>query len=131
MDFQALSTRSVRTSGQAFEKQAQLWLETQGLEFVCANFRSKMGEIDLVMRDRSTLVFVEVRQRSSNVFGGAIASVDWKKQNKLRRTATLFLRTRWPSNALPPCRFDVMAIESRVVDSPNGQQPWYWIKNAF
>ena len=71
--------------------------------------RRRGGEIDLILRDGDgTLVFVEVRQRSSGTHGGAAASVGWIKRQRLQRAAAHYL-LRWPQ--LPACRFDVVALE--------------------
>lgn len=106
-------------SGQAGEDAALEHLQKNGLQLVERNFRSKGGEIDLIMQDRGTLVFVEVRKRSDPRFGGAAASVTWQKQRRLIRAAQYYLlRFRDP----PPCRFDVIALEAGKVD---------WLKNAI
>jgi putative endonuclease len=85
------------------------------------NYRGKVGELDIVARDGNTLVIVEVRRRSSDRFGGAAASVDWRKQQKIRRAAALLLSQRKDLAALP-VRFDVIA------SGPKGME---WIKHAF
>jgi putative endonuclease len=107
--------------GQAAEDAAVEFLKTQGLEILLRNFRLRLGELDIVARDGDTLVIVEVRRRSSNRFGGAAASVDFRKQAKLRRAAALLLQQRKTLAAL--CvRFDVIAL------GPAGIE---WIKHAF
>lgn len=111
--------------GAQAEQRARAWLEAEGLVFIAANWRAhfhkQAGEIDLVMRDRDTLVFVEVRKRARRDFGGAAASVDGIKQMKLVRAARAYLaaRVRGPE---PPCRFDVVAIEGDRIE---------WIRDAF
>jgi putative endonuclease len=111
--------------GAEAERRARTWLEAQGLVFVVANWRAQFhkqaGELDLVMRDGETLVFVEVRKRSRSDFGGAAASVDGYKQLKLVRAARAFLASQ-VRGAPPPCRFDVVAIEGEQVQ---------WIRDAF
>jgi putative endonuclease len=69
-----------RQLGQYAESQALQYLRSQGLSWVMSNYRTRCGEIDLIMRDGPVLVFVEVRQRTSRAFGGAVASVTWSKQ---------------------------------------------------
>ncbi len=71
-----------RQQGAGFEHQARLFLEAKGLKFIAANQHFKCGELDLIMQDGQTIVFVEVRQRSSSAFGSAVESVDWQKQQK-------------------------------------------------
>ena len=99
------------------------YLLAQGLRLVRSNYRSRLGEIDLIMRDGDYLVFVEVRARCSNLFGGPLASVTASKQKKIIKTALCYLSAT-KSHDKPPVRFDVLGIEgtpSRVT----------WIKNAF
>lgn len=95
--------------GRAGEEQALAHLAAAGLLLVERNFRCRGGEIDLVMRDGPSLVFVEVRQRASASHGGAAASVTPAKQRRLVLAAQLYLQ-RLP--AVPPCRFDVVAIDA-------------------
>ena len=61
-----------RQQGASFEHQARLFLESKGLKFIAANQNFKCGELDLIMSDKGTIVFVEVRQRSNHAFGSAI-----------------------------------------------------------
>lgn len=95
-------------SGALAEDRALDYLLAQGLVLVERNVRSRRGEIDLVMRDGATLVFVEVRQRSGTRFGGAAASIGPAKQARLWRAAQVFL-LRHPS--APACRFDAVCID--------------------
>lgn len=87
---------------------------------MASNVLCKRGELDLVMRDGDTLVFVEVRFRASARFGGAAASVDPRKQARLTAAAAYYLQ-RHPINL--PCRFDVIAID--------GTGAIQWIRHAF
>lgn len=105
--------------GQAGEDRALEYLTGHGLTLVERNFRCKVGEIDLVMRDKGSLVFVEVRRRDSFDYGGAIASVTPAKQRRMVRAAQYYL-LRYPH--LPPCRFDVVAIDGHGLN---------WLKNAI
>jgi putative endonuclease len=107
--------------GQAAEDAAVVFLESQGLEILYRNFRRRAGELDIVARHSDELIIVEVRKRSSGKFGGAAASVDFRKQAKLRRAAALLLQQRKDLAALR-VRFDVVAI------GPAGIE---WIKHAF
>lgn len=111
--------------GQHTESLALEYLVRQGLRPLARNWSCRSGELDLVMLDGDTVVFVEVRYRQHAAWGGAAASVDARKQNKLIRTAQLFLQTeaRW---ARHPCRFDVIAL-----DSSGPIQQHHWIRNAF
>ena len=105
--------------GDAAEERALQFLKTQGLTLLQRNFRCRGGEIDLIMQEHQTLVFVEVRQRSSGSHGGALASVTPQKQKRLLLAAQIYLQ-RFQS--APACRFDVVAYD--------GQQR-QWVKNAI
>ena len=94
--------------GAAAEARALTFVQQQGLTLVEQNFSCRWGEIDLILRDQETLVFVEVRQRSSARFGGAEASVSAGKQAKLWRTAEVYLQR---IRRIPVCRFDLIAID--------------------
>lgn len=97
-----------RQCGAQAEDRALDYLQQQGLTLVARNAHSRRGELDLVMRDGATLVFVEVRQRSHARFGGAAASIGARKQARLWRAAQAFL-LHYPSP--PPCRFDAVCID--------------------
>ena len=116
-----------RAFGEAKESEAASFLARQGLTLVCRNFQCKLGEIDLVMRSSDTLVFVEVRFRRSSLYGNAAATVDWRKQGKLLRTAQFYLQRSGLRDRVP-CRFDVLGI---APDSRNGTLQFDWIRAAF
>lgn len=109
--------------GFAAEEEARLYLCKQGLTWVASNYRSRLGEIDLIMQDRDAIVFVEVRARASSAFGGALASVTPQKIKKLLKTASLYLLSHKLTNNRP-VRFDVVSIDGRPPTIS-------WIKNAF
>jgi putative endonuclease len=92
---------------------------------LATNQRYRMGELDLVMRDGETVVFVEVRYRRSDGFGGSAPSVDAAKQRKIVLAAQCFL-VEHPELARAPCRFDVVAVDG-AADAPRVE----WIRNAF
>ena len=73
------------------------------------NFKCSLGEIDIIARDKSTLVFVEVKTRATRDFGGPAAAVDWRKQRQLSKVALTYLNKKKLSNV--PARFDVVAVE--------------------
>ena len=108
------------STGQFYEQQALVFLQQQGLQLVQQNYSCRFGEIDLVMREQQRLVFVEVKFRRSNHFGGAAAAVTLSKQQKLTRTAQCYLQSVGQQH----CRFDVVAITEQPADIR-------WIKNAF
>ena len=107
--------------GEAAENLAAAYLQRAGLKLVERNYRCRFGEIDLIARDGATLVFVEVRMRSSERFGGAAASITRAKQHKLLRTARHYLAG---IARAPQCRFDAMLINGNT----NAIE---WLKNAF
>ncbi len=101
------------------------FLQRQGLELLVTNYRNRTGEIDLIMIDDQTLVFVEVKQRRDSKFGRPEESVGMAKQAKLRRTAASYLQHHDRSQSWP-CRFDVVAITG----GPHAPV-CRWIQNAF
>ncbi len=111
--------------GAAAESAALLFLKRQGLTLLRKNFRSKRGEIDIIMLAKGTLVFVEVRHRSHGRYGGAAASITRSKQTKLRHTAQLFLQQN-PAYQVYPCRFDVIAY-----DGSNLRAEPAWLTGVF
>lgn len=114
--------------GAEAETTARTYLEARGLRTITRNFRTPRGELDLIMRDGETLVFVEVRYRATRAFGLAQETVDRRKQLKLVTAAHCYLRTR-PGEASRPCRFDVVALHGE----PGGgiRAEIEWLKNAF
>ena len=114
---------SLKQQGLDAEKQAAEYLKTQGLTLKQSNFSCKLGEIDLIMQDKATLVFVEVRQRKYSQYGGAAITVTQDKQRKLRNTAKFYLQQTQLTNKVA-CRFDVLAIDGE-------QEKVTWIKSAF
>lgn len=114
-----------RAHGQTVEQAACRYLQQQGLAWIESNFNSRGGEIDLVMSDKDTLVFVEVRFRKTDFFGSPLESITVSKQKKLLRTAQLYLlvHRQWQNR---PCRFDVVAARP----GESGLQ-FEWIQNAF
>ncbi|HEU5295241.1 MAG TPA: YraN family protein [Burkholderiaceae bacterium] len=115
-----------KSAGDRAETLALQHLQRHGLVLVCRNYRvargprARGGEIDLVLRERDgTLVFVEVRSRADVTFGGALASVTARKQQRLILAARHYLARL---TQLPPCRFDVVAIDGDAVQ---------WVRAAF
>ena len=110
-----------RATGDAAESAARRLLEGEGLRLLARNVRFKAGELDLVMREGDTIVFIEVRFRGDGRFGGALASVDRGKCRRIARAAQAWLQ-RHPALAEAPCRFDVVAA------GPEGAD---WLRGAF
>jgi len=113
-----------RSRGDYAEDLALSFFVTKGFQLEQRNFSCKLGEIDLIMRDQDFTVFIEVRYRVSQRFGGALESITPTKQGKLRRTAEYY-RIRTKSND-SPCRFDILCVTGNLT------RPTYeWIENAF
>lgn len=110
------------SDGTQAEQWAAQYLRQQGLKPVTQNYRCRFGEIDLIMRDGATLVFIEVRSRRNADFGGAAASIDAHKQQRIIRTAQQYLASL--AN-IPPCRFDAVLMD----DASGGNMQW--LRNAF
>ena len=124
--FKAGAGGSTKAVGDSAETLALAWLQARGLVLVQRNYRvargpsARGGEIDLILRDRDgTLVFAEVRARRSAAQGGAAASVGGTKQRALVFAAQHYLMR---FDALPPCRFDVVAVDGDRVE---------WLQAAF
>ena len=111
------------TRGREAEARAWQYLQERGLRLLQRNYRSRRGEIDLVLQDRDSLVFVEVRYRRQPRFGSGAESVDRHKQSRLIACAQHYLQTN-PGMARQPCRFDVVSVSG-------SDEPIEWIRNAF
>ena len=110
-----------RRVGGRYEDRAAAFLEQKGLQVVERNFRSRTGEIDLVAKDGTYLVFVEVKYRHTSESGRAASAVNRRKQRVISRTAKVYLLSRgYGENT--DCRFDVVAFDGENL---------HWIKNAF
>ncbi len=108
--------------GRAAEQRAQSFLTKNRLHAIASNYRTRFGEIDLVMRDGDTLVFVEVRYRSNSAYGNAAEGISRDKQTRIIHTAHEFLRIHRHDG---PVRFDVVTFDGALSESPT------WMKNAF
>jgi len=117
-----MSAGSSQLSGAEAETRAQRHLEQHGLKLVARNWRCPGGELDLVMRERDTLVLVEVRKRSRGDYGDAFESVHGRKRARLIHAARLFLAAH-PEYSRNPVRFDVIAVD--------GSDTVEWLTAAF
>ena len=111
--------------GHQAEQLACRHLQAQGLHLLAQNYRTRFGEIDLIMRDGATTVFIEVRSRRQDNLVASLESVDSRKQRKIIRSAQAYLQVT-PSLADQPARFDVVAITQQLRTSQID-----WIKVAF
>lgn len=107
--------------GEPAEQLAAAFLERAGLRILERNYRCRFGEIDLVATNGPTLVFVEVRARTSEAYGGAAGSITAAKRRRLLAAARHYLQHRSPGRA---CRFDVVLVRGR-------EQRLEWLQDAF
>ena len=112
--------------GLRYEDRAREFLQQRGLELLQSNFRCRLGEIDLIMRDGNTVCFIEVKFRGSTDFGGAAASITPSKQRKIIKTA-LFYLSRHERLARQALRFDALLIQRHN----DNRLDFNWIENAF
>jgi putative endonuclease len=121
-----MSADSRLQRGTASEHLAADYLQARGLVVLARNVRCRAGELDLVCLDGGVLAIIEVRQRMRIDFGGALASVTWRKQRKIVRATQFFLQRKaeWRRHVM---RFDVLAVQG----VPDGAHRIVWIKDAF
>jgi putative endonuclease len=114
---------STLEAGHIAEQKALAYLLEQGLKFVGQNYSCRLGEIDLIMREGTHLVFIEVRSRSNQNFGGGLASITYAKRQKIIKTTSHYLMKHKLYERFP-IRFDVISI-----DGSSGLITW--LKDAF
>lgn len=119
-DLKALANIAAGNAGERYEREAEALLRDNGLTLVERNWLCRFGEIDLIMRDGDMLVFVEVRQRNSQRFGGAAASIGCDKRDHIERAIGLYL-SRLP--VMPACRVDAVLFD--------GSSKPQWLSNIF
>lgn len=112
--------------GDNMEDVAKQFLIGNGLEIVSQNFHCRFGEIDIIASSQQTLIFVEVKYRKNNNFGGAANAVSASKQKKLIKSAQIYLQQQQLNEYNTACRFDVIAIEGAITTPQIS-----WLKNAF
>ena len=116
-----MSSKALGDRGEAY---AANYLRQNGYRILTRNYRTKIGEIDLIAEDQDTLVFIEVKTRSSVRYGMPAEAVNYKKRQKIIQTAYWYLFAQHRENAI--CRFDVLEVYA-VGDRWGVHQ----IKNAF
>ncbi len=115
-----------QVSGRSWEAVARDYLEARGLRILKQRYHCRLGELDLVCRDGSTLVIVEVRARKKGSLASAVESIDWRKQRKII-LATRHLLMCNPQWNTQPLRFDIIAVSDIDTTRPRLQ----WLQNAF
>lgn len=113
-----------RKKGDEAEDIAFSFLLKQGLNLLERNYNTRVGEVDLIMQDKTdpeTLIFIEVRYRKNQDFGGAAASVTFKKQQRITKAALSYQQQNAPQSSM---RFDVVAVEGDNMEIN-------WVKSAF
>lgn len=117
----------MKSRGDWFEQRAVDWLLRSGWRVVARNYRTRLGEIDIIALDNETLVFIEVRARQNPMFVSARGSIDPRKQRKISMSAQVFLKQKseWSGRA---CRFDVIAFEPTDAAV---ELELHWIRSAF
>ncbi len=125
MDLFTKNIDNKRDFGERLEELASQYLVENSLIIIEKNYLCKMGEIDIIAKDADNLVFIEVRYRKSQAYGGPLASVDRKKQRRLSLAANHYLQKQKLTNKVA-CRFDVIAITGSL-----NQLDYNWIKAAF
>ncbi len=143
----ASTKTSQKYSGDKAEQLAQAFLEEQGLQFVTKNYYCRLGEIDLIFKDKTTIVFIEVRFRKQIRYGSACETINNTKQKKLIKTAEHYLHQHQLTESMAS-RFDVVGMAPNthnvtkvaneaqntslvIQDKQNNQYRIEWIKNAF
>lgn len=106
--------------GQHAEARAKDFLQGNGLKFITNNYKCRYGEIDLIMHDKDSLVFVEVRMRRKSLYGRAAETVDQAKLTKLINAAEFYIQKRYSDKYVPHSRFDLVAIDGDKIE---------WINN--
>jgi putative endonuclease len=125
---------TTQEQGKLAENLACQYLEKQGLQLLNKNYQCRFGELDLIMQDKDSLVFIEVRYRNHPGFGSGAETVTTNKQSKIIKTASEYLQ-RHAKLAKYPARFDVISMSGNLngsIESNNASGLNIdWIKNAF
>lgn len=121
---------TTREQGEYTESLACQFLENKGFKLVERNFNCRFGEIDLIMQDNDSLVFIEVRYRRNNNYGSGAETITANKQSKLIKTASAYLQRHAKLNRYP-ARFDVISITGPIETTNIENINVDWIENAF
>lgn len=120
------NSRKLATNGKQAEALACAWLQERGLVVLERNYHCAYGELDIIAQHGDTLVFVEVRYRNSMTHGGALTSVDYRKQQRLIYTAQHYLQAHQITDE-QSCRFDVVGM----CHNRYGDWQFHWLPSAF
>ena len=121
---------TTREQGAFTENLACQFLQDKGLKLLEQNYNCRFGELDLIMKDNTSLVFVEVRYRRNTNFGSGAESVTTSKQSKLIKTASVYLQQH-DKLAKYPVRFDVISMTGAIESGNIHNLDIDWIENAF
>ncbi|GAC1459794.1 MAG: YraN family protein [Steroidobacteraceae bacterium] len=113
-------------TGRRAEELAVQFLRAHGLQILLCNYRRRLGELDIVAREQGVLVVAEVRSRATAAFGGAAASVGWRKRQRITRAAHALLQQHRELAGLP-VRFDVLIVSGPLSSNPRIE----WLRHAF
>ena len=116
---------SSKSKGMHYEAQAKAYLCERGLSLIQQNYHCRFGEIDLIMRDNNTVCFIEVKFRKSMSYGGALNAIPYQKQQKIIKTAQVFISDH-QKLAQQAIRFDALMLQQAREDISIN-----WIQNAF
>jgi putative endonuclease len=129
--------RTSHSRGQHAENACCKYLQQQGLKLLAKNYRSYKGEIDIIMQDKDTLVFIEVRFRKNDHYGGGLESITPKKKKRILATAEQYLQRE---TILENGRIDVVAMSQKPQDATSlhrssdlskEEYVFEWVKDAF
>jgi len=121
-----IKAQTSHSRGKVSEEFAKQYLIQQGLVFIDQNVHCRQGEIDLVMQEGQTFIFVEVKYRKNNHFGSAVSAIPQHKQEKIKHCVAFFLHKAKLNEYNTPCRFDVIALDGDI-----NKPQVTWLKNAF
>ncbi|MGJ8691616.1 MAG: YraN family protein [Thalassotalea sp.] len=117
---------NTKHKGDYTENLAKNFLIENKLKIIAQNFNCRYGEIDIIAKNADAFIFIEVKYRKQNQFGGAISAVAISKQEKIRSTAQFFLQQHQLNEYNTPCRFDIVAIDGNI-----SKPQITWLPNAF
>lgn len=120
------TTKATTKIGKQSEQLAAEYLTKKGLTVVKSNFHCRFGEIDIIAKDGNTFIFIEVKYRSNVNYGGAISAVSPSKQEKIKKSAQIYLQQHALNEYNTACRFDVIAMQGQL-NSPEIT----WLTNTF